>query len=223
MSVTPEYLLKGSLLALEQCGLQLRDAVRLYEAGSNANAVVLANFAREELGRHRILLDLWRRCFGGSPVTLEEIQAVDDHVEKQRAGMRSSTISGNIGTGLGKILTTRRTVAPQSREWKEADAALKQITEIKDKRTPDDRHRQRMEALYVEPKSGNQWNRPDDTSASEAHTCLQEAINDYSGAHERFKIGGWILKHDDPDLDHALEQLIERPELPAPVQPTWPK
>ena len=56
MAVTADFLLKGYALALEQCGLLLRDAVLLYENKSYANAVVLAAFAREELGRSRILL-----------------------------------------------------------------------------------------------------------------------------------------------------------------------
>jgi hypothetical protein len=46
MSVTADFLLKGFALALEQCGLLLRDAVLLYENGSYANAVVLGAFAQ---------------------------------------------------------------------------------------------------------------------------------------------------------------------------------
>jgi AbiV len=56
MSVTADFLLKGYALALEQCGLLLRDAVLLYKNRSYANAVVLAAFAREELGRSQIRL-----------------------------------------------------------------------------------------------------------------------------------------------------------------------
>jgi AbiV family abortive infection protein len=69
-AVTPEYLVRGYALALEQCGRLLLDACALYERGSFANAVVLAAFAREELGRSQILLDLWRE---GWPVTVKQI------------------------------------------------------------------------------------------------------------------------------------------------------
>jgi AbiV family abortive infection protein len=224
MSVTSEYLVKGYALALEQCGLLLRDAVRLYEAASYATAVALAAFAREELGRSEILLDMWRRRRGGSPVTLEEIRnACDNHVEKQRAGMLSLTLTTDRTTVLGKHLTSRKTYAPQSEEWKEADAALKQISDQKAKRTPDDRHSKRMRALYVEPKSSTEWNRPANILAEPAHNFLQDAVNDYSlRSHQGYITPDHILKHIDPELYDALEQLTDRPQLPPPEHPSWP-
>jgi AbiV family abortive infection protein len=225
MSVTAEYLLKGYALALEQCGLLLRDAVRLYESGSYATAVVLTAFALEELGRSQILLDLWRRQRGGSPVTLENIRdACEDHVAKQRAGMLSMTLTANRETALGKILTARQTNAPQSQEWKDADAALKQIDEKKAKRTPDDRHNKRMAALYVEAKSSSEWNRPADISAKMAHDFLQEAVNDYAGRYDQGYITSAqsILEHIEPELYNALEQLTDRPRLAPPEWPSWP-
>jgi len=60
MSVTPQFIMQGAAYALEQCGRLLRDANALYRSGSYASAVVLTAFAREELGRYRILLDLWQ-------------------------------------------------------------------------------------------------------------------------------------------------------------------
>jgi AbiV family abortive infection protein len=153
MSVTSDFLLKGYALALEQCGLLLRAAVLLYKSKSYSNAVVLAAFAREELGRSQILLDLWRQRLGGSPVTTDDIEkACEDHVAKQRAGMLSMTMTAERGTVLRNIIDDRITNNPQSKKFKKADAALKQIDDIKAKRTPDDRHSQRMRALYVEPK-----------------------------------------------------------------------
>src|SRR5262245_50311170 len=118
MPVTPEFLVRGYALALEQCGILLRDACQLYESGSFANAFALAAFAREELGRSKILLDFWRRQLGGSSVTVDEINAAcDDHVEKQRAGMLSTTMRPDRESGLGKILTARMKNPPGSREW----------------------------------------------------------------------------------------------------------
>jgi AbiV family abortive infection protein len=186
VTVSAEYLLRGYALALEQCGLLLRDAVRLYENGSYATAVVLAAFAREELGRSKILLDLWRNQRGGQSLTVEQIDAAcGEHVDKQRAGMLSMMITRDRNTGLGKLLTDRMTNTPQSQKWKDADAALKQIDEKKAKRTPDDRHGMRMAALYVEPKSSSEWNRPADMSAKVAHDFLQHAVNDYTGSYNQ--------------------------------------
>jgi AbiV family abortive infection protein len=224
--VTPAYLLKGYALALEQCGLLLRDAVRLYESGSYATAVVLAAFAREELGRSQILLDLWRRQRDGHSATVEQIDtACGEHLDKQRAGMLSMTMRADRQTGLGKILTGRMTNALQSQEWKDADAILKQIDEKKAKRTPDDRHNTRMRALYVEPTSSSEWNRPADMSAQAAHDFLQDAVNDYAGRYGQGYVTSnqCILKDIDADLYNALEQLADRPQLPPPEQPSWPK
>jgi AbiV family abortive infection protein len=225
MSVSSEHLVKGYALALEQCGLLLRDAVRLYESGSYATAVVLAAFAREELGRSKILLDFWRRRCGGQSVTVKQINAeCGEHVDKQRAGMLSLTMRADRQTGLGKLLTDRMSNAPQSQEWRNADATLKQIDGTKAKRTPDDRHSARMRALYVEPISSSEWNRPADISAQTAHHFLQDAVNDYAVRYSQGYItsGESILKHIDADLYTALEQLIDRPQLPAPEHPSWP-
>jgi len=216
-------------LALEQCGLLLRDADYLYQNGSYATAMALAAFAREEMGRSQILLDLWRRSRGGTPVTVNEITAAcDNHVAKQRAGMRSLTLKADRDTGLGKILTDRQNAAhdPQSQQWKDTDAKLKLIDDTKEKRTPDDRHLARMTALYVEPRSGSNWNRPADISPQMAHDFLQDAVNDYSGCYHRWYIthadAGANLKVDDPYLHAALTNLPNCPKLIAPLHPAFP-
>jgi AbiV family abortive infection protein len=103
-SVTPEYLLEGAVYALEQCGLLLRDANSLYRSGSYATAVALAAFAREELGRWRILLDLRREVLDGRAVTIEEIKdRCDDHVTKQKSGNAKSHHESRPGVWFGKI------------------------------------------------------------------------------------------------------------------------
>ena len=225
-SVTADYLLNGYALALEQCGLLLRDAILLYRNESYANAVVLAAFAREELGRSQILLGLWRRRLGGAPVTIDDVDnACEDHVAKQRAGMLSRTMTADRESGLGKILTDRMTNHPQSEKFKDASAALSRIGEIKAKRTPEDRHSQRMASLYVEPRSSTNWNRPADVSAMEAHSFLQEAVNDYAGRYHQgyFTSVDSMLKHVDQDLYDALERMVDRPRLPPPEWPAFPQ
>jgi len=91
--MSPEVLLKGTFLALEQCGLLLRDANILYQNGSYASTIVLAAFAHEELGRHRMLLDFWRRARSGKGTfTAVQIKkACDDHVTKQRHHLGSAS------------------------------------------------------------------------------------------------------------------------------------
>src|SRR5436190_22890133 len=106
-SVTPEYLLKGAAYALEQCGLLLRDANLLYRNGSYASAVAVALFAREELGRYRILLDLRKQVLRGERFTIKEIQdRCWDHVRKQEAGMMSFVLRLVTDPALAKLLDT---------------------------------------------------------------------------------------------------------------------
>jgi len=71
--------------SLEQCGLLLRDAVNLYEGGSDATAVGLAMLAREEMGKARILRDLWRDLVNNDrQVDGDEVRKkLGDHENKQ--------------------------------------------------------------------------------------------------------------------------------------------
>jgi AbiV family abortive infection protein len=223
--VTPQYLLEGAALALEQCGILLRDANILYRTGSYANTVVLAAFAREELGRSTILFDLRKEVLGGMNFTKKEIrERCDDHVTKQQAGMLSTTMTvTDRESGLGKLLSDRMTAHPQSAVWKNASAALAKMTKTMQKRLPTERHKDRKAALYVdvEPLSGNKWNRPADTTASLAQKFMQEAVNDYALQYDQGYITSpsSILKDLDLELYNALEQWPDRPQL---LPPVWP-
>jgi AbiV family abortive infection protein len=87
-SVSPQYLLEGAAYALEQCGLLLRDPNLLYRNGSYANGVAVAAFAREELGRWGLLLDLRKKVLSGEHLTIEKVKAhCGGHVRKQEAAI----------------------------------------------------------------------------------------------------------------------------------------
>jgi len=217
--------MRGAAYALEQCGILLRDANVLYRHGSYASAVVLTAFAREELGRYIILLELWRRASAGEAVEVKQIQETcDDHVAKQRAGMLSTTMRADTASRLGELLQVRMKNHPQSEAWKKADAELKRIDEMKKKRTPGDRHEKRVAALYVEPLSETNWNRPAVTTATTAHDSMQEAVNDYAGRYQQGYItsADSMLKHVDLELYNALEQWTDRPALQPPEWPNYP-
>ena len=208
--ITADYLLRGTVLALEQCGLLLRDARILCEAGSHASAVVLAAFAREELGRYKILRGLFKRTTAGESFTVRQIEKwCEQHVEKQKGGMFSVVMRADNSTAQGQLLRARMLAAPGSPEWKKLDEELEKITQSQIKRTPEARHKSRMRALYVEPLEAG-WNRPSETSETAARDFLTDAINDYSGAQQR-------CTHpdldDDPDFHAALERWQDRPEL----------
>src|SRR5947199_10607827 len=164
-SVTPQYLLEGAVYALEQCGLLLRDANLLYQNGSHASAVALAAFAREELGRWRILLELRKKVLGGDNVTIKEIQSrCGDHVRKQEAGVMS--------------IVMRTDTKPGSEEWKAARKEIEKLDRQKKKRVPGGRHEQRMSALYVDAsisRSMEQTNRTtiSDVSIRVSYRCRE--------------------------------------------------
>jgi AbiV family abortive infection protein len=208
-SVSANYLLRGAVFALEQCGLLLRDARLLCEAGSYASAVVLAAFAREELGRYRILRGQWQRTTAGESFSVKQIsKRCEDHVEKQREGMFSVVQRTDSTTGLGQLLQARSRAAPGGPEWQSLSEKIDKITESQKKRTPGGRHEQRMKALYAEPLESG-WNRPAETSEAAARDFLTDAINDYAGQQERYvnpDLG-------DPDFHAALGQWQNRPEL----------
>jgi AbiV family abortive infection protein len=147
--------------ALEQCGRLLRDANALYRNQSYASTVVLTAFAREELGRWKMLLALRREVVNGKQVTLEDVDKhCGDHVARQKAGMMSVVLRANNDTGLGKLMRAAMTSQPGTPEWDEAEKKIKEIQTQLAKRVPGDRHDQRMTALYVDPLSSTDWNRP---------------------------------------------------------------
>ena len=92
-SLTAQSLLRGAVYSLEQCGLLLGDAKLLYKNGSYASALAVAAFAREDLGRSRMLLKLRKGVLAGETLAVEDVKtACDDHVRKQEAGMTSLTL-----------------------------------------------------------------------------------------------------------------------------------
>jgi AbiV family abortive infection protein len=224
-TVTPQFLLEGAVYALEQCGLFLRDANLLYRGGSYASAVALAAFGREELGRWTILLDLRRKILGGEDFTIEQIQdACADHVRKQGAGMKSITMRANRTTGLGKILTTRIRAPHGSAEQEAAREQIDKLDQLKKRREPDERHKLRMSALYVDVTSDGRWNRPkEEMSAMRAYEFISDATNDYSIQQDRWYTNLELVKADDPELHDALQKWSDRPQLPAPEWPLWPQ
>jgi AbiV family abortive infection protein len=217
-SVSPTYLLEGAAYALEQCGLLLRDANLLYRNGSYASAVAVALFAREELGRYQILLELRRKAVDGGSVTIKEIQdRCRKHVTKQEAGMLSFVMRVT-DTALGGLLGTYLNVRQGSEEWNTAREQLEQAQQT----VPVERHKQRMSSLYVDAVAPDRWNRPtSEISQITALAYLQDAANDYSGQWDRYT-DPKTYNPADPELYTALENWPGRPTLASPERPFLP-
>jgi AbiV family abortive infection protein len=223
-SVTAQSLLHGAVYSLEHCGLLLGDAKLLYENGSYATALAVGAFAREDLGRWRVLLELRKRVLAGESFTIEDVKtACDDHVRKQEAGMTSLTLRANNDSGIGKLLQSRMKAPLGSKERQEADKQVDKIDQLKSKRTPDDRHRLRMKALYVDILYEEQWNRPgQEISQTVAYEFLADAMNDYQLQRSQRYVDLPLVKADDPELHDALVQWSDRPELPHVGAPSYP-
>jgi AbiV family abortive infection protein len=218
-SVSADYLVRGVVYALEQCGRLLGDAKALYNIGSYGTAVAVAAFAREELGRSNILLKLWGKVISGETVTVADIEKkCRNHVEKQRWAVLSTTIMGDSDSGPGKLVSTKLRADIHSEEWKAADEQLKEIDKKQKKRAPDERHELRLQGLYVDPDdSGKRWRLPKNIGQEQACKFLAEAGNDYAGACQKVEPE---LKKVDARFYEALANWPECPTLP-PTPPAW--
>jgi AbiV family abortive infection protein len=217
-TITAQFLLEGAVYGLEQCGFLLRDSNLQYRNGSYASAVALAALAREELGRWTILLGLRRKVLAGHHLTITQVQkACENHVRKQIAGMKSISLRGDRNSGVGKVLHTRMMATPGRAEWKAAQEQIDQIDQQKKKREPNERHKMRMSAVYVDPASDGKWNKPAEAIfAMDAYEFIADAVNDYSVQSDQWYMNLEFVKLQDPELHDALQRWTDRPQLPPP-------
>ena len=222
MDVTSAVLFKGSWYALEQCGNLLRDAMLLCRAKAYPSAVTLAMFGREELGKHRMLLDEWRKSQEtGKFPSVESIQAAcEEHIDKQRWAVLGLTFIGEGGSVLDTAIRTQMKHKPGEIEYQEAGKIIQAALKGLAKRAPDARHTARMRALYVDLNdSGTDWDRPLDVSVDESKKLLGDAASDYAGQWDRMR-PDLLRAMGDARLAEALEAWDQRPNLPEPV---WPE
>ena len=149
--------------------------------------MVLAAFAREELGRCRILINYFDEIVKkGQTVTLEDISKVcKEHGVKQKWGQLSTTLRFQNNSEASKLIMTRnkllQSAQHQSEEFKKIERKIAVIMESIRRRTPNDRHKARAEALYVEPDNlGTDWNTPKKVSSDFAHNFIADASGDYA-------------------------------------------
>jgi len=231
--VSAEFLLRGAVYALEQCGLSLRGANILYRGGSYASVIALASFAMEELGKHKILLGMWREAVNGTRFTKADVEdacrvhkqrkAKPGHVIKQEKGMAGLTRRTSADSELGRALQARTNASPGSEECKNADAKIQVITNSIKEPLPKEQYNARLKALYVDLISESEWNRPADITQQEAYDFSSAALNDYS-----IRIQGYmpqdadLLNDRDPKLYSVLEEWLDRPKLWPPERLPFP-
>src|SRR5271165_691113 len=181
MDVAASDLLKGSWYSLEQCGLLLKSAVALYREKDYSTAVGVAMFAREELGKHRILRARWKSAVQtGQLPSVEQVRKIcEDHIEKQKQAQGSVTLNAASGSHIGTAIKTmiEKARTPGDPEFQEADKHIKAAVEAKEKHDPKERHEKRLEGFFVDlEESGTTWARPSKTiSQDEALKLLGDA------------------------------------------------
>jgi|SRR5437899_2784964 len=223
MDVAASDLLKGAWYSLEQCGRLLKSAVVLYGEKDYSTAVGLAMFAREELGKHRILRDAWKKSVqtGKSPSVTQIKSACEDHIEKQKHSQMSVTLMTEAPSALDKALRTRATSRPGDPGFRAAEEVIGTAIEAKLKHAPTERHEKRLEGFFVDlEESGTDWKRPSKTiSQEDAYRLLNDTANDYAGQWDRFSTPGLL---EDSQLVEALKAWSDKPALESLARPTWP-
>jgi len=206
-------LLRGAFYALEQGGRLLHDATALWNQQRYSSAVVLAVFAREEIGRFKILLQEREEALKSGPRGVDDVRKlVNDHREKLRTAPAGISLHFDASApGLEGLHAN-----PQSTEFQKAHAILDERMRQKAERQPKTTHLTRMSALYVDIDEGTKaWKRPAEITAGAAGLLLQEIANDYSHRYS------YLLNPNDYYREpfEAFLAWDARPTLPEPV---WP-
>jgi AbiV family abortive infection protein len=220
MAVAASDLLKGAWYSLEQCGHLLKGAAVLYREKQYSTAVGVAMLAHEELGKHRILREEWKKSVlsGKRPSVAQIRTACEDHIEKQKQGQLSVTLISEGPSALDTALRTRVKSRPADPGYREAEKVIRTAVEAKAKHAPTERHERRLEGFFVDLEdSGTDWKRPSKTISQEAaYRLLNDTANDYAGQWDRFSNPIFL---EDSDLVEALKAWSDKPVLPLPARP----
>jgi hypothetical protein len=130
---------------------------------------------REELGKHRMLLEEWRKAEGtGQYPTVDAIQmACADDVDKQKRALLGLTFIAENTSALATAIRTQFKHKPLDTEYQQAEKVIQTAIKSVAKRAPDDRHAARMRALYVDLEdSGLDWSRPSQLQPGDAKNSL---------------------------------------------------
>ncbi len=170
-TLTAEDLLHGAFYAAEQGGLLLRDAIHMWWQGRYSTAVALAVFAREEIGRHRILLEQRDKTKDAGPhLTAKDVcELCRDHREK----------IGRAITGVFYEYDPHNDPELKGQPEEKVDAIISARMAKKAEDLPGDTHKARFAALYVDVNKNGTWNRPCHLDAKASAERLYETLNDY--------------------------------------------
>jgi AbiV family abortive infection protein len=211
VTLDADDLLHGAFYALEHAGHLLRDAVGLWNNKQYSNAVVLGVFAREEVGRFKILVEERTTALQSGPRDREAVRKrCSDHKEKLRAAPGGISIRFNA-----QVPELEGWQDPNHPNHLQAQTILHERIMRKETAQPARTHAARFAALYVDVDEARQWNRPSETTQGESGLLLNEIANDY--AH---KYGNQVAA---PEFyENAFEAFKRWEGAPTLPVPTWP-
>jgi AbiV family abortive infection protein len=220
ITVSAETLLQGAWYALEQSGRLLTSAALVCDHGDKSTALVLSMFGREELGRSTILRQLAKRVTEGEHLSPKYVQAAcKDHPKKQASGALSTTLRTEGPNQHDAAARVRMRGDPSSEEWQQASEVIDLARDSKSKCQPNDRHKLRERALYVDLEATETtWLRPVTLDSAQCFNEIDEAINDYAGQYNL--LHGEVLASEFPEMAAALANMEPKVILP---KPRWPK
>jgi hypothetical protein len=218
--ITAQFLLEGSVYALEQCGLLLRDATALYKGGSYASSIAIAALAREGLDRAIVLRDLRDRVLSGCRLGLPEInKEFSDREEEGLVHMAPDPHADPDCPRDGVIRTSHSNARGSQGDW-QADMFAEQAKKEQAQRVRTSRRALQIGCLYVSPDSvWSYWRRPKEHSREEARRFLVDALGDYARERDRIETGLCHPRY--VEYVSAVKGWVGRPELPAPAWLCW--
>jgi AbiV family abortive infection protein len=180
-----ELLLTGAAFALENCGDLLREAVAMNHRGSYGFAVATAMFAREELGKFRMLRERFETVAAGGTVDLNDLASRNGplfgHIDKQEEAVLSVVTHLKRDSPEWKAWSALNDCDPGTPEWQKAQNEWETFTKAREKALPKERHNRRMAAMYVGLNARRTgWTRPQDVTQQEAEQEVCHAVGDYN-------------------------------------------
>jgi AbiV family abortive infection protein len=213
LMLTHEDLLHGAVYALEQAGKHLHCAVKLWNEGDYAHGLMIAVFAREEVGRFKLLRQEREEAMKTGPRSGEDISKVLEHKAKLKAG--ANGVFMEFDPNDPELAGLR---APHlSPEWKRARAIADARMLKKYEEQPSTTHRVRMRAQYVDLLEDGTWSRPCLVDAELSGKLVMEIANDY--AHP---MGHLFQAGVGAPWDELTLAIRAWPNAPSLLPPVWP-
>ena len=201
-------LLHGAFYALEQAGRLLHDVVVLWGNERYSSAVVLAVFAREEIGRFKLLVREREEAIAAGPRDVGAVRKLcSDHLSKLRAAPGGVTLRFDASAPELKGWSD-----PSHANFERAQAILDRRMAAKRENTPRRSHANRLAALYVDFDEDKVWNRPGTMTAVDAGLFLQEVANDYSLLYSYIRAAPLAYQ----EVFRAYAGWPDRPVMPTP-------